>query len=156
MHDAVVYFAYGSNLHVPQMESRCPDCAVLQPAVLMDWRLAFRGHSTRWGGGSATIEAAPGAQVAGLLYRLSRADVRKLDGFEGVPKVYEHLDIAVAARDGTRHVAYTYRRREGRPAAPSLLYFHQIWGGYLAFGLQQHLLQAAVQEALAAAPASAD
>jgi gamma-glutamylcyclotransferase (GGCT)/AIG2-like uncharacterized protein YtfP len=143
-----LYFAYGSNLHPPQMRARCPDCEPLQPAVLEGYRLAFRGRSTRWGGGVATVLPAPGARVHGLLYRLIPADLASLDDFEGYPTVYDHLRVTVTARDGSPQEALTYRKRSGEPLAPSLRYLHQMWRNYLAFGLEQGLLVQAVGEAL--------
>ncbi|NIP74067.1 MAG: gamma-glutamylcyclotransferase, partial [Gammaproteobacteria bacterium] len=67
MTDTILYFAYGSNLHPPQMHERCPTCTVLQPATLADYRLVFCGHSEHWGGGVASVVTAPGARVEGLL-----------------------------------------------------------------------------------------
>ncbi|HKI97501.1 MAG TPA: gamma-glutamylcyclotransferase family protein [bacterium] len=149
MSDRVLYFAYGSNLHPPQMQSRCPDCEVLQPAVLADHHLAFRGHSTRWGGGPATILAQPGGQVHGLLYSLTSADLALLDGFESYPKIYNRLQVSVVARDGSQLDAITYMKRDGEPSPPSLRYFHQIWLGHKTFALDESPLLRAVEETLA-------
>lgn len=148
----VLYFAFGSNLHLPQMRARCPDCEVHQPALLAGHRLAFRGHSPRWGGGSATILATPGGRVPGLVYRLSPADLASLDRFEGYPTVYQRNPITVTAHDGATLEALTYQRTNGDPRPPSLLYFHQIWRGYKAFGLDDEPLLAALDEALADTP----
>jgi gamma-glutamylcyclotransferase (GGCT)/AIG2-like uncharacterized protein YtfP len=150
MSEPVLYFAYGSNLHPPQMQARCPDCGVLEPATLEDWRLAFAGLSRRWGGGAGTIVATPGAHVAGLLYRLSAADLKLLDGYESHPTVYERFPVAVRTRGGEPLQALTYRKHKTDLRAPSLRYFHQIWRSYKAFGLDEALLLAAVEEALAA------
>lgn len=148
----VCYFAFGSNLHTPQMAARCPDSAVLQPAMLTGYRLAFRGLSRRWEGGVATIIAQPGARVPGLLYHLSPADVEALNGFEGFPHVYGHLPVQVTAQDGTRIAAYTYQRNDGGPRPPSMRYFHQIWRAYKHFRLDEQHLLAAVEETLAHPP----
>jgi len=150
MSDAPLYFAYGSNLHVPQMESRCPECRVLEPAVLNGYRLAFRGLSRRWGGGPATIVPDPQGRAEGLLYRMTAADQALLDGFEGYPRVYARVPVEVTARDGRRLEAITYERRGGAPRPPSVLYLHQIWQGYEASALDARLLRAAVEEALRA------
>jgi Gamma-glutamyl cyclotransferase, AIG2-like len=152
MQSPVVYFAYGSNLHLTQMRSRCPESALLQPALLEGYRLAFRGHSRRWGGGAATILPAPGDTVPGLLYLLSAADLALLNGFEGHPHVYGHLPVQVLARDGARLEALTYQRLDGTPNAPSLRYFHQIWRSSKAFALDEAPLLAALEEALAHGP----
>lgn len=152
MTDPVLYFAFGSNLHLPQMRERCPDCELLESAVLAGYRLAFRGASRRWeAGGVATVIPDPGSRVHGLLYRLSPADLASLNGYEGVPHVYGHLPVAVTARGGARHEALTYRRNDGHgePARPpSLRYFHQMWRSYRAHGLDESGLLAAVEESL--------
>ena len=148
----VLYFAFGSNLHLPQMRERCPDCEMLEPVVLADYRLAFRGNSARWGtGGVATVLPRAGAQVHGLLYRLSATDLERLNGYEHYPTVYAHLPVSVTTRAGAQHAALTYQRANGhgeelRP--PSMRYFHQIWRNYKAYALDEALLMEAVAETL--------
>ena len=143
-----LYFAFGSNLHPPQMEVRCPDSRVVQPGLLEGYRLGFAGYSSQWGGGVATILPAPGQQVPGLLYHISPADLEKLNGFEGFPTVYAHLPVSVQGCDGASHPALTFEQNDPAPSAPSLRYFHQIWRSYKAFGLDEAHLLAAVGFAL--------
>ena len=59
-----LYFAYGSNINLGQMEYRCPDASVVGPVVLEGWELLFRR------GGFATIAPKEGEQVQGLLTRV--------------------------------------------------------------------------------------
>lgn len=146
MREPLIYFAFGSNLHKPQMEERCPGCSVLQPGVLKDYRLAFCGQSPNWGGGVATILPEQGAEVQGLLYALSEADLQRLDAYEGYPGVYEHLPVGVTARDGTRQDALTYRKRNVDLRPPSVQYFYQMWRAYRALGLDEALLARALDE----------
>ncbi len=142
------YFAFGSNLHPPQMAERCPGSRVLHPAVLKGYRLAFSGYSTRWGGGVATIVADGSGRVPGLLYNLTEADQGHLDKLEGFPTVYDRLQVEVAAGDANLHSAMTYQRKGSGVAPPSLRYFHQIWQAYRAFQLDEAVLQQAVEDAL--------
>lgn len=37
-----LYFAYGSNINLNQMEHRCPDASVVGPVTLEGWELLFR------------------------------------------------------------------------------------------------------------------
>ena len=148
-----VYFAFGSNLHEPQMRARCPDCEVLGPATVAGYRLAFRGESKRWdAGGVATILPSPKGEVQGLLYRLSPGDLASLNGYEGYPHVYTHLPVDVQPHGGALQAALTYQRRNGKARAPSLRYFHQIWRGYKTYRLDERLLMAALEETLPEAP----
>lgn len=40
-----LYFAYGSNINLNQMAVRCPDAQVVEPAVLENYELLFRGNA---------------------------------------------------------------------------------------------------------------
>ena len=142
------YFAFGSNLHPPQMAERCPGSRLLHPVVLKGYRLAFSGHSTRWKGGVATIVADPSCEVQGVLYDLTKEDWKNLDRFEGVPTVYARLRVRVAGRDGNLHSAMTYQKRSAGTTAPSLRYVHQIWMAYRTFQLDEALLLRAVGDSL--------
>ncbi len=54
------YIAYGSNLNVPQMRSRCPHATILGTASPKDLELLFKGSGT---GAYLTIEPHEGGTV---------------------------------------------------------------------------------------------
>jgi len=76
--DAVLYFAYGSNLWLAQMQQRCPDHRVIGTGCLQGyrWIITSRGY--------ASIVVSPEDQVLGVVYELSGADEQNLDFYEGV------------------------------------------------------------------------
>ena len=39
----IFYAAYGSNLNLKQMKSRCPNSKPFGKIILNDWRLVFKG-----------------------------------------------------------------------------------------------------------------
>ena len=67
----MIYLAYGSNLHLPQMERRCPTAKVIGAATLTGYRLLFRGNG--WGG-VATVEPDAESSVPVLLWEIQPAD----------------------------------------------------------------------------------
>lgn len=73
-----LYFAYGSNLALAQMASRCPASYYIGRAVLPDyqWQINERGY--------ANVIARPGYSVHGLVYELLGDDEARLDRSEGV------------------------------------------------------------------------
>jgi len=148
MREDFLYFAFGSNLHTPQMAERCPGSEPLHSAHLDGHRLAFCGHSPRWGGGVATVVDDSAATVPGLVYRMTADDIEKLDVFENYPEIYRREDIALKTQDGSSLAAFTYRRNIVEPSAPSLKYFHQIWSAYRSLGLEQRGLWEAVETSL--------
>ena len=75
-----LYFAYGSNTHLKQMEQRCPGAVNLGPAYLQDYRLVFRIH--------ADIELCEHSTVAGVLWEIDDNHLASLDRYEGFPAYY--------------------------------------------------------------------
>ncbi|KAF5592820.1 AIG2 family [Fusarium pseudocircinatum] len=75
---AQLYFAYGSNLWLQQMASRCPESYYVGRAVLMDhrWQINTRGF--------ANVIPCSGYNVHGLVYQVSVDDEARLDRNEGV------------------------------------------------------------------------
>lgn len=73
-----LYFAYGSNLWLQQMATRCPESRFVGRAVLPDyhWQINERGF--------ANIIPGSGYSVHGLVYALGAGDVARLDHSEGV------------------------------------------------------------------------
>jgi len=138
-----IYFAYGSNLDHDQIRKRCPSANGLAIAKLSDYRLAFTGKSSLWGGAVATIEPEPGATTWGALYALSTADCAELDRWEGAPHAYERIDVRVVVpTTGASVQAVTYRKRDRKPGKPTPAYLERIERGYRAWGLPLDALEA--------------
>src|SRR5271170_368989 len=79
----MLYFAYGSNMHRPQMQERCPSARFADVAVLPDHKLAFTRKSAKRGCGVADVVFAPGRKVWGVLYKIADLDLENLDASEG-------------------------------------------------------------------------
>jgi len=120
------YVAYGSNLCKKQMKKRCPDATPLRAARLYGYELAFVGFSTRWGGGVGTIWPKQNGMVWGALYEMTKKDIERLDGFEGVSSgYYRKMSIEI-----NEIHAYTYVCTETNQNPPSSKYLETIRRGF--------------------------
>jgi hypothetical protein len=93
------------------MRRRCFDAAALGPAQLPDWRVFIMQD------GYASIRAAPGSCVYGVLWRLSLRDWAALNAYESLDSgLYKRRVVTVNADGrGVRAIAYVARSRtEGR------------------------------------------
>ena len=89
----MLYFAYGSNMWRSQMRQRCPDHELIGKAMLKDHALCFPRSSPIRKCGVAGLAARPGAEVWGVVYRLSDEDLATLDRREGYdPSLPPHLN----------------------------------------------------------------
>ena len=88
---AVKYFAYGSNLDLPQMKRRCPSSKLISKGSLSGYRLTFNRFSSGWGGGVADVIQDQGSKVWGLVFELSDTDLERLDRYEGYHKDWTNL-----------------------------------------------------------------
>lgn len=134
------YFAYGSNLNRKQMARRCPDSVAVGKTVLDGYKLAFRR-------GYLTIEPENGASVQLGVYRISDADERALDRYEGYPNFY--FKTIVWVHLGSRVIAgMIYVMRDGFPViGPSETYLETCRIGFSDFGLDQEPLEDACRRA---------
>lgn len=138
-----IYIAYGSNMDEEQMAYRCPDAKLLGTGSLKGWQLLFKGSQT---GAYATIEKAGGCEVPVLLWKISAADEKRLDRYEGFPAFYYKKDIW-AVRDDVAGspcvitgMAYIMHE-ERKPGTPSLRYLRLLADAYRRFGFDQHILE---------------
>lgn len=107
-----LYFAYGSNMSRSLMRRHCPAAREIGSATLAGYRFVITAD------GYASIVAASGETVHGVLWRLTPRDLAVLN-------VYESLDsglyfkATLTVQEGKRRVAamaYIGRvRGEGRP-----------------------------------------
>src|SRR5947199_2372036 len=86
-HDAVWYFAFGANMHDSAFRER----RGMRP---LDWRPGrVRGYRLRFNlegrpkgrAAPANLYMDPQAEVWGVLYKITRRDLLRLDATEGVP-----------------------------------------------------------------------
>lgn len=126
---AMLLFSYGSN-GPDQLQERLGCRVDGEPAHLPGWMRVFRGHSTRWNGGVATLERDPERVVYGWVCEVDREDLATLDRYEGVAQgVYHRVSLSVLVRRGPRDervraVAYVRARpaQEDPQASPSRAY----------------------------------
>ena len=137
--DAVWYFAYGSNMHDSAFrERRRMRPLEWRVGRLAGYRLRFNLEGTPRGRTApANICADPGAEVWGVLYRITRKEMLRLDLSEGVPGgMYRPIWLSVEDGDGRRidAMAYTAAGKlvDGRP---SLRYIRLLRDGARAHGL---------------------
>ena len=139
-----LYFAYGSNINLGQMEYRCPDASVVGPVVLEGWELLFRR------GGFATITPKEGETVHGLLWSLTRSCERSLDRYEGYPRFYDKKMVTVRDSEGRSLsvMAYIMDDRFREPMLPTESYYNGILEGYQQNGLPVSALKKAWEHAV--------
>ena len=134
-----LYFAYGSNINLEQMDYRCPDATVVGPVVLENYELLFRR------GGFATIAPKEGGRVHGLLWSITPECERSLDFYEGYPRFYDKQTVTV--RDGLGRelpvMAYIMDGRFREPMLPTESYYNGILEGYRQNGLPTQPLKQA-------------
>ena len=136
-----LYVAYGSNLNLSGMQSRCPTADVVGTATLKDYQLLFRD-------GLATIEPKPGAEVPMLVWDIQPGDEKRLDSYEGWPHLYRKEDVTVEM-DGEPAEAMVYIMNGGhRLSPPNDYYYKTILAGYRSAGFDAQILEDAVDESL--------
>ena len=143
--EEVWYFAFGANMH---------DSAFLERRGMrpIEWRAGHvRGYRLRFNlegrprGKAAPANISPdmNAEVWGVLYQITRADLVHLDSTEGVPGWrYRHLWVDAEDIDGRAIKAVTYfadgKETDGNL---SLRYITLLRDGAQAHGLPEHYLR---------------
>lgn len=147
------YIAYGSNLHVAQMQRRCPGAVAAGTGWLDGWRLAFRGSKT---GAYLTIIPDKDSRVPVGIWKIDAEHERSLDRYEGYPTFYgkRMMRLRVELLRPTEHAA---RRTVNAmvyimdprclPGNPSRAYVQTCAIGYKCFNLPEGYLSRAVNDA---------
>ena len=141
-HDEVWYFAYGSNMHDSAFrERRGMRPREWRPGRIRGYRLRFNLDGRPKGKAApANICDDPEGEVWGVLYKITRRELVRLDATEGVPG-WHYRPLWLAAEDAQGHPlqAVTYMAQgnthDGRP---SLRYLTLLREGALAHGLPDH------------------
>jgi cation transport regulator ChaC len=143
--DQVWYFAYGANMHDRTFRER----RRMRP---IDQRVGrIRGYRLRFNlagrpkGRAAPANLAPDveAEVWGVLYKVTRRDLLRLDATEGVPgRGYRPQQFEAEDQDGRPITAIAYIARGNETdGSPSLRYLTLLREGARAKGLPGQWLQ---------------
>ena len=137
--DMVWYFAYGSNLSIPQMLGRVGEWQTSRKAILKGWKLIFNVDSKRWGKGAANIVETedPNDIVYGGIYLIKKEKLCVLSTYEGVlPK-----DVTVNS-EGKDVEAKTYIfRKDKKPIDPLKAYLQTIIDGLRQHGYNEDVVK---------------
>lgn len=143
------YIAYGSNLNIAQMRTRCPDAKIIGKTKLEGWKLLFKGSKT---GSYLTIEPKKGYTVPIVVWSVSEKDEKNLDRYEGYPSFYYKKKMKVSVKGiktgKTRHLdAFVYIMHEERPIGiPTGYYMRTCLEGYMDFDMDMEILMTAYNE----------
>lgn len=143
MNNNKLYLAYGSNLNLEQMASRCPTAKVVGTSKITGHKLVFRGPHAH---AVATVEPFKGESVQALVWEITPTDEKALDLYEGWPVLYRKETLKINLNEKTVQ-AMVYIMNEGRPLdQPSCYYYSTILEGYKSAGFDVGELKRAVAE----------
>lgn len=145
-----LYIAYGSNLNLAQMGSRCPNSKPICKTWLNDFKLVFQGHPL---GAHANVIPAEGHRVPVAVWEITPLDERALDRYEGVAGGYYTKETAEVEINGEMHEALIYIMTPRGYGIPSDRYLDVIVEGYRDFNLDAEYLNTALIESMAKAAA---
>lgn len=127
----MLYFAYGSNLDVLQMQSRCPESTPVGSAYFPNWKLVFRGV--------ADIVPEEGAMLPVGIWEVTDKCLQSLDIYEGVKSgLYRRVNI---------NGMISYRMNGDYIQLPADFYYEGIQRGYFDFDLDETYLWGAYLDA---------
>ncbi len=113
------------------MAERAPDSKPRFIATLPNFKLTFTARPGRQGG-VASISPHRGEKVIGAVYEISERDLKRLDGYEGYPTVYDRRKVTVWTETNEPIEAITYIKMEqSQEAPPSSDYLDIIKQGYI-------------------------
>ena len=127
----MLYFAYGSNLHLFQMKRRCKDSVFLKKINLKDFKLTFRSKYR-----AADIEPKKNSIVPGGLFEISKNDEKKLDVYEDYPSLYKKYYFYYY---GKKVMTYTMVKKSSFKF-PTEKYLNIVKQGYKDCGLDKKYL----------------
>lgn len=137
-----IYIAYGSNMSEVQMAQRCPDATLAETGRVNGYELLFKGSLT---GCYATIEKKADAFVPVVLWRISAADERRLDAYEGFPRFYYKKTIPVETDGGTIQGLVYIMHEDRRFGIPETWYYQNMERDYRKFGFNLSILRAGLR-----------
>lgn len=150
-----LYIAYGSNLCVSQMITRCPDAEIVGTGYIANNDMRYYGCP---GHGVASLIPCNGKCVPVGIWKISEADEESLDRYEGYPHLYRKEIVRVITDEGistkgtgtsVEGMVYImnnyYHGTSNVECAPSEAYLQTILTGYKNFRLPTEFLKSTIE-----------
>lgn len=130
------YFAYGMNTNLTEMAQRCPTAECIGPAWIDNYEFVFRTH--------ADIAKSSNSQCHGVLWEITKDDLRALDSLEGYPYYYTRFRVRVRTGDSFVY-AITYQMNDqSYVQEPSRGYLEMVTEGYKQNGVPTEQISRAI------------
>ena len=115
------HFAYGSNMDVKQMGTRCPSGELAGPGQLAGFKFSINSR------GVATIVPDESGLVHGIIWRLTSADEDALDRYEGVRwGTYFKKTLSVQSSAGDSRQCLVYIAKDAQAGKAKTGYLERI------------------------------
>jgi len=126
-----LYFAYGSNISKRQMKQRCPQAKPMFKATLYNARMEFRKFA------DVAYEKKKRSFVKGVVYEVTKSDIKALDKYEGFPKFYKKVRCIVEGPCNKFYEAFMYKMQPGvrELELPPKSYMDIISEGYFEWNM---------------------
>ena len=133
----MLYFAYGSNLNHRQMEYRCKGSKYIKSYILKGYKLCFSHKTENSVYGHANIIKSKSSKVPGAIWKITKNDEKKLDGYEGVDyNYYSKHYLSLSGKKLLVYIQNIYYLKK-----PNSTYLHIIIDGYKNCGLDLRYLK---------------
>lgn len=146
-----LYFAYGSNMSKARMMSRVGNVELVSTDyTLPGYKLVFNAGAQAFGTFANLVKTGDYADfVEGVIYSLTKNQMRDLDGFEGAPITYNRVIERYKGRNMIVYISLNEGYRNHYRMSP--MYAEHIRNGCLEHGfahtleaLQMHLQEAPI------------
>lgn len=119
---AMLYFSYGMNTNVQEMQTRCPGVQSLGHSRLINYAFRFAQH--------ADVVKCNGSYVDGVLWEITTDHLNSLDQLEAYPYYYNRRELRVSIANRTV-MAIVYFMQPGHvDHPPNDYYFNSVVQGY--------------------------
>lgn len=131
------YFAYGSNMNLEIMRSRCGEENFIgfSNSYLDNYTFYFYGR------GFANIKELKGDKVYGVLYKINDSCLKGLDRSEGYPNLYQRREVKIQNNFGNFNAQVYIVENDDTKSNPSDSYFESITSGATQYSLPENYIE---------------
>lgn len=141
------YFAYGSNLNIKQMKTRCPSAEIYGKGYLKEYELIFPRKHRNWPAGVASVGNNKEKTVEGVIYQVSDEDLLKLDEAENLKaEEYFRNELIIETEQASINAwVYIANPMEEAPYLPDNSYMDRIISGAKQHSLSDAYIRSLIE-----------